>query len=374
MSIFCSILHKLYDLEIPLPENQDYFSYYRMTQQTIPNKQTYDLYQFIVNFYIKTNHFTKSKKQIQSIKWKHLKDNLDNIFFPKKRKDNLLEAFSKTQKIMFALSKFVHIYKMKKTVIKIQTDLMLNEIDVRKKNVFLLLQDGIKYAFVISDLTHVIDSSLSHCCYFFAEPQEIKNPYNNIPFNKTILYNLYFFIRTNLFTMPILFELFFQCDFDLHTFKINNEHSIREVFIKNYVSYSHHYDLYPHITSMINKYYIDIDPDFPKETLVNIMRPYLHLYFLGKYLIFGCEKKYIVTRLLRKKLLQFSKYNPDFGKKIITPYPIFDSSIHPFLFEALKYTYVVTFNTDHITFNDDTVPISEIEINYEDNYDSMEDD
>jgi len=374
MSIFCSILHKLYHLEIPLPETQDYFPYYLMMQKNIQNTQTYYLYQFIMDFHVKTNHFTKSKKQIRTIKWKHLKKNHDNVFFSKKEKDNLLEAFSKTQKIMFALSKFVHIYRMKKLPIKIQTDLMLNEIDVQKKNVFVFLQDGIKYAFVISDLIHIINTSLSHCCYFFAEPHKIKNPYNNISLNKTVLYNLYFFIRTNLFTMPMLFELFFQCNFDLQTFKINNEHSIREVFIKNYVSYSHHYELYSHVTTMINHYYIHIDPDFPRETLVNIMRPYLHLYFLGKYLIFGCEKKYVVTRLLRKKLLQFSKYNPDFGKKIITPYPIFDFSIHPFLVQSLKYSYVITFNTKHISFNDDTVPISDFELNYEDDYDSMEDD
>jgi len=373
MSIFCSILHKLYDLEIPLPETEDYFLYYQAMQKNILNTQTYYLYQFIINFYIKTNHFTKTKKKIRAIKWKHLKENLDNIFFSKKEKDNLLDAFSKTQKKMFALSKFVHIYKMKKIPIKIQTDLMLNEIDLQRKNVFVLLQDGIKYAFVINDLIHIINTSLSHFCYFFAEPHKIKNPYNNISFNKAVLYNLYFFIRTNLFTMPMLFELFFQCNFDLQIFKINNEHSIREVFIKNYVSYSHHYELYYHVTSMINNYYIDIDQDFPRETLVNIMRPYLHLYFLGKYLIFGCEKKYLVTRRLRKKLLQFSKYNPDFGKKIITPYPIFDSSIHPFLFQALKYTYVVTFNTDHLSFHDDTIAISDFELNYEDDYDSMED-
>jgi hypothetical protein len=61
---------------------------------------------------------------------------------------------------------------------------------------------------------------------------------------------------------------------------------------------------------------INIDNDFPKKTLVEIMRPYLKLYFLSKYSLIGV-KKYKSKLLLRKKLLKLKNHNKSFGKKII---------------------------------------------------------
>lgn len=356
MSTFCSVLQKEYYLEVYLPTDTNYITYYQNLQEKINVKDqvTFFLYQFIIDFYIKTKHFTIPQKEISIVKLKKIKEILENPFFRKEDQTTLLDIFSKTQKTMFAFSKLVRIYRMKKLPINIQTDLLLNTIDVRQKNVFIFLQNNAKYIFVVNDLINIITSNLSNCSFYFAEPLEIKNPYNNLPLSHAILYNLYFFIRKNLFSMPILFDLYFYSNFNMEIFKINNENYIREVFIKNYVFRSHYSILYREVMTMIeeNMNSIVIDKDFPRETLVNIMRPYLQLYLLGNYLIFGCEKKYIMIHGLKRKLFQFSRYNPTFGRKIVKR-QIDLNQCDPFVFQPPVYKNIIQFDTDCISFHND---------------------
>lgn len=376
MSVFCAVLQKVYDLDVYLPTDKN-------LQNKINEKDQVSLFlhQFIIDLNVKTKHFTIPKKESSSVKLKKIKEILENPFFRMEDRDTIFDLFSKAQKIMFAFSKFVNMYKIKKMPIKIQTDLLLNDIDISKKNVFIVLQHSVKYPFIINDLINIITTNLSNCSFFFAEPLEIKNPYNNVPLNKATLYSLYFFIKENLFSMPLLFDLYFHSNFDINSFKINNENYIREIYIKNFARRSHFNILYWYLMAMFEEYYeympsISIDRNFPREKLINIMRPYLQLYLLGKYLIIGCEKRYITINLLKKKLLQFSKHNPMFGRKIITQQIMWGQSppSPPFIFRYPVYKNVVEFNADCISFHDDSIKISEIELDdYEDESIEMDD-
>ena len=358
MSIFCSFLQTAYDLKPKLPENEDYVSYsiqmYENTKDT--NKSYFKdeivllLYTFIINLYLKTKHFGLSQNKIR-VKFEELKNVCDNGLYSSKDKTIFISLFSKAQKNYLALCKFAHICKMKCSPIKVKSDLMLNEIDVRKKNVFIFCQNNANYAFVINDLINIIDSSLSNCSYWYAEPNPIKNPYTNVELSKTILYNLYFFIRSNLYSMPMLFELYFRCNFHLKDFKLNNENYIREINIKNFTTRSHYTVLYRHVIDMLQEYRcytnkIIIDTCFPKKILVDRMRSYLEYYLLSKYLVFGSEKKYSVEKTLRKKLFKFSKCNPNFGKKMVKIVSIAKKS--------KKICKKIEYNTDCISFYDDT--------------------
>ena len=59
-----------------------------------------------------------------------------------------------------------------------------------------------------------------------------------------------------------------------------------------------------------------IHKNFPKNKLVEIMRPYLHLYYLSKYYIVGTEKITNSYEILIKKFDLFIRYNPYFGRKL----------------------------------------------------------
>jgi hypothetical protein len=126
--------------------------------------------------------------------------------------------------------------------------------------------------------------------------------------------------------MPQLFHQYFICNFDIKLFKSENECLIRDFSIKRYV-YSSNYDtLYDNVIIMIAdikkrnrkyKHFMNIDDDFPQKKIVDIMRPYLHLYYLSKYYVTGTEKKNDSMEKLMNKFDLFVRFNPQFGRKII---------------------------------------------------------
>ena len=259
-------------------------------------------------------------------KYKFLSSIFENVFYNDTNKELFLTDFSKIQKVYFALSKFARICKYKKSTVKINTDLYINELDESMKNVFVLYEDGSRYFFSASDLVNIMNSSLSHTYMFFSEPLKPKNPYNNLPFNKSTLYNIYFFMKNCPFIMPQLFEQFFICNFDIKLFKTENECLIRHFSIKRYI-YSSNYDtLYDNVIIMIAdikkrnrkyKHFMNIDDGFPQKKLVDIMRPYLHLYYLSKYYVTGTEKKNDSMEKLMDKFDLFVRFNPQFGRKVV---------------------------------------------------------
>ena len=250
----------------------------------------------------------------------------ENIFFNDTNKELFLTDFSKIQKVYFAFSKFARICKYKKATVKINTDLYMNELGENMKNVFVLYEDGAKYFFSASDLVNIFNSSLSHTYSFFSEPLKPRNPYNNLPFHKSTLYNIYFFMKKCEFIMPQLFEQYFICNFDIKLFKSENECLVRDFAIKRYI-YSSNYDtLHDNVLIMIEdlkkrnrkyKHFMNIDDEFPQKKLVDIMRPFLHLYYLSKYYVTGTEKKNNSMSELMTKFDLFVRYNPQFGRKVI---------------------------------------------------------
>ena len=259
-------------------------------------------------------------------KYSFLNSIFENRFFSDMNKELFLSDFSKIQRSYFALSKFARMYKYKKSCVKINTDLYMNELNDNMVNVFVLYEYDARYFFSASDLVNIINSSLSHTYNFFSEPLKPKNPYNNLPFNKSTLYNIYFFMKKCRFIMPQLFEQYFICNFDIKLFKYENECLIRDFSIKRYI-YSSNYDtLYDNVIVMIEelkkrnkkyKHFMIIDDEFPQKELVDIMRPYLHLYYLSKYYVTGTDKKNESMRKLINKFDLFVRFNPQFGRKII---------------------------------------------------------
>lgn len=257
-------------------------------------------------------------------KFKFFSETINSIFL-KDKKELFIDYFCKVQKTYKALNKLIYIYKFKKSKIVVSTDMALNQIVINEKNIICIFEDEVKYLFNINDLINIINTSLTNNHLFFSEPLSIKNPYNNLPFSKSTLYNIYLFIKFKTHISPILFFNFFYCDFNLECFKNKHEYLLRQCAIENYVYKSPSNIIIKEINKMINlfndncrkcrlKYKIIIDEDFPTDKLIKIMRPYLLIDFNSKYSLLS-YKKIELRNILKILLIRFNKFNPQFGRK-----------------------------------------------------------
>jgi hypothetical protein len=279
---------------------------------------------------------------VVSRKYQFLKKNLDNKF--KNIDTEIIDIFRSAQKYYNAFSRFAYIWKHKKSTIQIDHDLYMTPLDRNNRNVFSLLQQGKIYLFTASNLVSSINASLMNAPNFFVEPLVLKNPYTNVPFSKSSLYNIYFFLKQSPILMPTLFHHYFLADFNLRVFRDENENMIRNMYIKSSIRNSTPDILYPNIIRMLHKYQpkIIIDKDFPKDILANVMIPYLELYYIIRY----STEEYRVNNAKLKllyKLNRLYKYNQAFGRKIIK---VKREGL------STKMNKTITYNDNYISFDE----------------------
>jgi hypothetical protein len=302
-------------------------------------------------------------------KFEFLHKIVSNMFLNEIDKEKILDIFFKVQKVYHAFSRLVRVYKFKKSELQVNHDLYLNPITTQKY--ITILQNGKKYMFTATDLINIVNTALSNAPHFFVEPLVAKNPYNNIPFDKSTLYNIYFFLRKTDYKMPVLIEKYFLSNFDITLFYFENESIIRDIAIDNFVFKSDTKVLYPSVINMIQKYdtknILTISEEFPKDKLVNIMRPYLHLYYITKY-SFMFNKKENAYAELTYKFRQFIKFNHKFGRKYIMNNPFTKKSDTSFDEKHINFYNIKTRNykNSHLLLNMDS--------EYNNNYDSESDD
>lgn len=289
-------------------------------------------------------------------KFAFLKETLTNFLIKNSKEDSFIRYFCKIQKAYHILNRFVYHYKFKKAKIVVNADMCLNELAPNDKNVICILHNNSKYLFHINDLIKIINCALTNSHMHFSEPKCIKNPYNNIPFEKSTLYNIYFFIRYKTDYYPELFFKFFRVDFNLTAFKINNEYVLREYSIKHFVENSPSNILIDEIKGMIDFYNqycrelflrhrIIIHKEFPKDKLIKIMKPYLLLFMRSQY-SYLAHKRREASYILKQKLIMFHKFNPQFGRKTYKIVTKYDDD-----FKRVLTGRVIEFNDKHIAFN-----------------------
>jgi len=297
-------------------------------------------------------------------KFNYLKNNiLFNCFNNQNIIFSLFNTFSNAQKVYRTLNRFAFLCKWKKSPYKIQTDLCMEEINKNQRNVITILHHNYKYLFTISDILNILNTSLTNSSYFFTEPLVIKNPYTNLPFHKSDLYNMYFFIKERVSIIPPLFHAYFISNFDLKEFRDNNEPLIQRYIIDNHVKNSTCNVLYTSILKMLKltnytkgaiKNKLIIDKDFPKEKLVEIMRPYLKLYFTSMISndisIRNCAEKELSDRLIA-----FYNYNKMFGRKMYYIDKINKKKIFKYndnYIEFKKTSKLLNFDCSHLRINE----------------------
>jgi hypothetical protein len=285
----------------------------------------YKEYSHHIKWYIKFIFLIILDKEIDiKNKYKIFFELLNN-FLIKDKKDEFIDYFCKIQKTYNILNRLIYNYKYKKTKIVVNTDMCLNELTENEKNVICILDNNYKFLFNINDLINIINTSLTNSYLFISQPKSIKNPYNNLPFNKSTLYNIYFFIKFKTNYYPELFFKFFNCNFNLNIFKYFNENLLRDYSIENYVYKSPYNIIEQEIRESINifnfycekymlKNRIYIHKDFPQKKLVEVMRPYLFLYCKSQY-SFHQEMNIRYNSYFNSSMIRFSNFNPFFGRK-----------------------------------------------------------
>jgi len=280
-------------------------------------EEEHSLVKIFFPFYIKNLLSSKNLNKITFIM-----SLLNNVFNRGDIKQKMLIKFNKIQKIYFAFSKLANIYKFKKSKCLITTDLYFNILNINDPNVIQIYQNKTRYLFTSNDLIHLLIMSLSNSSHFFINPLECKNPYNNIPFSKYILYNIYFFIKKCNVEIPELIQKYFIEDFDLSEFVIHHKLLIQTVSIKEYVLNLSTQQLYNYGLNIINHYNsffhpeIIIHTDFPKQKVADAMKPFILINLISKYSVDSFTRSN-ATIELNKKIKLFYKYNPLFGRKYI---------------------------------------------------------
>ena len=250
---------------------------------------------------------------------------LKNKFLTNDIKDEFIREFSKIQNVYHKLSKFVYLYKFKKAKIyEYDHDFTFTPLNEYKTNmIFTLFENNIKYKFKITDLIHIIKSSLINCVDMFVSTNTIKNPHTNNKILNSNIYNIYFFILNNKLAMPKLFYLFFQDNLNIKKFEHNNEVMIVDEYIKHTITNMQRrkqiklckeliYSCRGKIR-LLNR--IKIHPNYSEDIILEKLKHLIPNYLYQKYSL-NPTKQHFHNYILIKKLKDFIILNPMFGRVI----------------------------------------------------------
>ena len=274
-------------------------------------------YSLFNNFVVE--YYDKNLYENISYKYKKMQEIKNNNFLSNKKE--ILSTLYTLQKHYLALSKFVHIVKFKIAKNGNTHDMFFNTLNANKT--LSIVQDKKKYLFSIFDLKEIINKSLSNIDYGFPKILPIKNPYNNIPFTQSNLYNIYFFYLSNYYVIPPLFHSYFLANFDIALFEKNYEYQIKKHYYTHKCNSYSNYKCVTEIKNMLSEFnktqpkskkFESINEDFPNLKLIQIMKPYLQLYILSKHSPLSVDKQNFKSEL-KYKLNEFIKFNPKFGRK-----------------------------------------------------------
>ena len=301
-------------------------------------------YVSVVIFHKRQNYNTETDYRINYFDYYILQ----NDKLSEEDKKYLFDIFSKTQKTYNSLNRISFLYKRHKAkFFDMNYDLCMNDFDTLKSIILFSVfckKDKTIYKFRISDIINIINNALTYDQNFISTPQQIKNPYTNIPFNKGELYYIYFKIKESPLLIPYLFHQLFIVNFDLEQFRLYNECYIREHSISNFIKSDNIIEKHKYILSMIADYFIyaniSIDFFFPPNILVNnFNKPYLELYLKSLYSL-NPDLKFNSSIILTQKLIRFHRLNPNYGKPFVTKKRDNENNIY------LIYRFNTTLNTN----------------------------
>ena len=198
----------------------------------------------------------------------------------------LIDLFIKCKKYYNIIVKFVKFLKFKNNIYYNNEDLICNYI-INCKYVFKIYIDKFVYQFTYNDFVKIINNSLLNYTLIensdtidsvLIKPNHIKNPYTNLNFNISVLYNFYNFCINNNKQIPLLFKLFYNENFNLKNFFLIHQTYIVSNAYKVYIKNSTSSVKYKILLSLIN-------------TFVNFISKYIKNFSI-KYLLSNYKIKF----------------------------------------------------------------------------------
>lgn len=245
---------------------------------------------------------------------------LENKTITHDMKDNVFTVFQKLQRTKYAYRRFIYIWRRKHCKTYNTEDLFMAPFKSTDKNVITLFENNTLYLFRINELINSTNQYLMNAPYFFPDPLPCKNPYTNLPFSKSNLYNIYFAIKESSFIMPILFHNFFLCNFDRAVFLKNNRLIAKETNYKSCLYNLPNKNVYDLTMDMLQhhklKKTIRIHKDFPPDRLKKKLYSFLDLYYDSIY-HYDVVKSTDADIVLHENLHKLARSNPNFGRKTI---------------------------------------------------------
>lgn len=254
-----------------------------------------------------------------STKFRFFSQGLQCFFIIGENQPLFIHLFYQIQKTYHVLNRFIRRIKYNKAIINVRIDFYLNPLDEHSKYVFCFFDGKVKYLFHVNDLRKIIMKALTNSDHFYECPMPIKNPYTNLPFSKSALYSIYFFMRFSRNMECPLFYLFFKWNFNISDFLYHCEHELREHIIDNYVKNANKEQILDMIDFYnkdvrVSKKHIKINEDFPENMLVPIFTPYFKLFVQSNYSLI----RHVRNRSYHEffaKMEEFQEFNPRFGEK-----------------------------------------------------------
>jgi len=150
----------------------------------------------------------------------------------------ILNIFYKSVRVYNIIKVFCNKLKYIKSKIYNTEDLLGN--DIANELTFNIYINKFIYKFTYENFVNIIKSSLfrfndSNNTNTFSSPLEIKNPYTNIPFNKNVLYNFYFYCKKHNYNIPTVYQLYYENNFEIMDLFLHHENYLTINSIKNYI-------------------------------------------------------------------------------------------------------------------------------------------
>ena len=248
-----------------------------------------------------------------------------NAFISDARREEITASFAHAQRCYAGLCRLARHWKLKNARVgSVEHDLYMNPLEnLPERLVMDIFDDASRtiYKFRISDLMSIAKTALCNSPDFFADPQEIRNPYTNVPFTHAQLYTIYLRIRQTTFDMPILFSQYYRAGFDMRLFCEANECYIRDAAITSFVATGSDPEKYYYITKMLRDHRaylngVSVHPGFPPGKLIEAFSRYLENYLLESYSL-NPGQRYRAKHELQAELARFGRLNPTYGRKVL---------------------------------------------------------